>query len=276
MVNVPMSLTTLFLGVIWGAICWHDDVSSSPPDAGPARVEQHVSPFEGITIDREARTVHVRAWVALQEGFLEQIACSPGTREHETLMVVRAKPSDIHAALLLLEYQPGQPGRWMHHAEKDKVELIAPRGPAFEVLVRYENKEGETVTHHVRQWIRDHHGKSTFPEAPWIFGGSQFKPNPEFMGPGEHYVADMTGSIIGLVTFGDELLGFQRVIADQAAIHEPAWEVDTDKIPDEGTPVTLILKPYKEQDRTKPEANNEAKPDAKSGSHTDVDAQQER
>ena len=63
-----------------------------------------------------------------------------------------------------------------------------------------------------------------------------------FRSPRLHYVADMTGSIIGLVTFGDEVIGFSRVIADQDAVQPPSWEVRTDHVPPRGTEVTLILR----------------------------------
>ena len=64
------------------------------------------------------------------------------------------------------------------------------------------------------------------------------------MGPGEHYVADMSGSIIGLVTFGDEVIGFSQVISDQDAVQAPEWEVDSEKIPPVGTEVTVVLKKW--------------------------------
>lgn len=202
-----------------------------------------LTPSEDITINRESQRVKLRAWVCLEEGFLEQIACSPGTREHESLVVIRATPSDIHAAMLLAGFEPGTPGRWIYHPEKEKVELVEPRGPELDILVRYEDSNGEQVERPVRTWIREHENHTPFPDKPWVFGGSMFRENPEFMGPGEHYVADMTGSIIGLVTFGDEVIGLKQVISDQAAIHEPEWEVNPDAIPAEGTQVTLIIQP---------------------------------
>ena len=64
------------------------------------------------------------------------------------------------------------------------------------------------------------------------------------MGEGEHYVADLSGSIIGLVTFDDEVIGFSRVIADQAAVHPPEWEVDPERIPPVGTEVRLVIRRY--------------------------------
>jgi hypothetical protein len=74
-----------------------------------------------------------------------------------------------------------------------------------------------------------------------VFGGSIMAANPEFMGPGEHYVADMSGSIIGLVTFGDETIGFHRVLADQEAVQDPIWEANPVTMPPPGTEVTLVI-----------------------------------
>ena len=81
-----------------------------------------------------------------------------------------------------------------------------------------------------------------FPAMPWVFGGSAIEENPPFMGPGEHYVADMTGSIIGLVTFGDEVIGLSQVLSDQEDVQAPVWEINTATIPPMGTPVTIIIK----------------------------------
>ena len=44
--------------------------------------------------------------------YLELIACTPGTKEHEVLVVTDALPSNIHAALLLVGASAGEPGRW--------------------------------------------------------------------------------------------------------------------------------------------------------------------
>lgn len=253
-----LTLAGLALVLTWGdsgTLPSDDPARENPPppsaesgtaDQAPAQVAE-IRPFEDILIDRKAQQVEIRAWVCLDRGFLEQVACSPGTREHESLMVVRAKPREIHAALLLAGMKPGRPGRWIYHPEQEKVELITPEGPELDVLVRHKDAQGNHAEIPVRNWIRDHETCKEFPNQPWIFGGSAFRPNPEFMGPGEHYVADMTGSIIGLVTFGDEVIGLQQIISDQATIHEPQWEVNADAIPAEGTEVTIILRP-----RTKP------------------------
>ena len=203
-----------------------------------ASKDQVVHPFEGVTLRVAGRTVEIEGWSCLDGGWLEQVACSPGTREHEALVVIEVRPSDIHAALLLAGFEPGAPGRWS--LENDEVRLTRPSGDALDILVRYE-KEGATIEEPIASWITGPQEDAQSPDASWIFGGSLMAPNTERMGPGRHYVADYTGSIIGLVTFGDEVIGFAEVLADEEAVQAPAFQVNTDKVPPIGTPITLIL-----------------------------------
>ena len=202
---------------------------------------KRLSPFPGVVVLPEGPAVELIAWVCLEYGWLEQIACGPGTREHESLVVPRARPSQIHAALLMAGFEPGAPGSWSY--ENEQYTFTPPAGTALDVFVRYDVAGGGIVEEPIRAWIRDHHGRHAFPDEPWIFAGSIIAPNPDWMEEaGEHYVADVTGSIIGLVTFGDEVIGFSRVLADQAAVQPPEWEVNAGHIPPVGTEVTIILR----------------------------------
>ncbi len=195
-----------------------------------------VRPFEGVTVLTEAHEVRIDAVACLDEGWLEQVACSPGTREHESLIVVKALPSQVHAALLLAGFEPGAPGRWTQ--DGTDLRLEPPTGDRLEVFVSYV-KDGAAVEEPIGAWITDD-GGARFPEVPWVFGGSVIARNPEWMGPGEHYVADQTGSIIGLVTFGDEVIGWSTVMSDQEAVQPLEWKVGD--VPPVGTPVVLIVR----------------------------------
>jgi hypothetical protein len=55
------------------------------------------------------------------------------------------------------------------------------------------------------------------------------------------YVADSSGSICGLVTFGDETLGWNEVWPDQIELMPAEWEADTDAMPAMGTRVVVRL-----------------------------------
>jgi hypothetical protein len=201
-----------------------------------------VHPFEHITVilDGEDSRVEVRAFTCLEAGWLEQVMCTPGTREHEAILVTPARPSHLHAALLMAGFEPGSPGRWEY--ADDEYSIVPPSGEPLEILVRITDEAGGTVETPIRHWIRDHLGRHDFPDSLWTFSGSVVAPNPEFMGPGEHYVADMSGSVIGLVTFGDEVIGWSEVLPDAAEVHPPEWEVNAERAPPMGTEVTVILR----------------------------------
>lgn len=213
-----------------------------PPDAGTAAAQPRaeISPFPGVVVAPAQHRVELEAVVVLDAGWLEQIACTAGTREHESLLVPHAMPSQVHAALLAAGFEPGRPGRWRH--ENGAYVYEPPLGAPLDVAVRYRDAEGEVVEEPVSRWIRDHHGRRVFPDGPWIFGGSRVERVPETLGGDEHYTADLSGSIIGLVTFGDEVIGFGQVIADEVSVAPPEWEVFTERVPPIGTPVTIILR----------------------------------
>jgi hypothetical protein len=196
------------------------------------------SPFDGVIVE-QGREIRVRATVCIEAGWLEQVACSPNSREHEALVVVDVRPSNIHAALLLAGFEPGMPGRWAYDGET--LMLVPPQGEPLEVLVSYPGPDGALVELPIRAWIRDHLGAEQFPVQPWVFGGSLFASRPSI---GEHYVADKSGSIVGLVTFGDEVVGFSDVLADQDDIRTAEWEANTDALPPIGTQVWLILRKW--------------------------------
>lgn len=191
---------------------------------------------QGVVADRAAGEVRVVAEVACDRGWLEQAACKAGTREHESLLVVEALPSTVHAALLLLGARPGAPGGWTQ-APDGAVARTAPSGDRLEVLVR-----GSFGERPLADWIEDPLGGRAFPADAWVFAGSRTRPNTRSMGPGEHYVADRTGSVVGIVTFGDEVVAFREVLPDRAEIESPAWQARTGRMPAPGTRVELVLR----------------------------------
>ncbi len=205
-----------------------------------ARAEPRIAtPFPGVAVHVNGKHIELDGVVCIDAGWLEFIACSPRTKEHESLIVLEQRPSDIHAAMLLAGFESGSPGMWMY--ENEQFELIAPTGSALRIDVRYVDADGETREHSICEWILDHLGRHDFPCAAWVFGGSEFESNHPDVG-GEHYVADMTGSVIGLATFGDEMIGYSEVISHDSSVQAPEWEAHTRRLPPKGTKVTLIIR----------------------------------
>lgn len=220
-----------------------DAAKPSPNARVKSSADRVIHPYEGLTVYPDQHILEIEAYVCLDGGWLEQIACSPGTREHESLMTINAKPSEVHAALLLAGYKPGKPGKWVY--EEDAYRTVPPQGNTVMISVRYQNRDDKVIEEPIRNWIIDHQGNHEFPPTPWVFGGSKFAANPDGMEPGEYYIADFSGSIIGLVTFGDEVLGFAEVISDQEVVSPPEWVINEDAIPPIGTKVTIVIRGFK-------------------------------
>jgi hypothetical protein len=144
----------------------------------------------------------------------------------------------VHAALLLLDMQPGRPGRWEASSDGVTVTRIAPEGDAVEAWV-----ESGGVRVPLSSWIADPVRGRRFPEHPWVFAGSRMRSRPPERGGGEQYVADATGSVIGIVTFGDEVVAYREVLSDKVETDAPEWQAATERMPPPGTRVTLVLAP---------------------------------
>lgn len=191
----------------------------------------------GLTIDREAGTIDIVGKVCLREAeFLEMLACTPDTREHESLVVLNTLPSTIHTALLLMGLEPGSPSRWVQDGEGPDVKMLPPRGPQVSVSILYE-VDGEVTETPANQWIRNQKTDEPMEDAVWVFAGSKVV---EYEGR-QIYVADSYGTALSLVNFGDDLLARQSEMSDQNESHGQTWGANTQAIPAVGTEVVLRL-----------------------------------
>lgn len=186
----------------------------------------------GIEVDRAASEVRIPAQVALEAGWLEQAVCRAGTREHESVLVVDLSPRLVHAALLLLGLEAGAPGTWRQEGSPPQVVRVPPRGDRLELFVR---RSAESKDEPLTAWIRGGDPAVPLPDHPWVFAGSIVEQDA--------YAAEFTGSVVGLVTFGDETIAFEEVFADQDAVEETPFLVRESVVPPPGTPVILVVRP---------------------------------
>ncbi len=223
--------------------------TSPPPEQPPGPTQPRYADVDWphLKVDLNNKVVEIEGFSGIHKGWLEQIICLAGTRTHESVLITEAKPSHIHAALLLIGLEPGRPGLWKIDPDDPKGEkwiVEPPRGAAVSITVQWTDTQEQQHEVPIRQWVRDFHGHDLLPDEPWIFGGSMMK--ADYTGE-VGYLADRTGSIAGLVTFGDELLGWCEVLPDQEAVMAPEWEANTEAMPEPFTPVTIRLRPASTQ-----------------------------
>lgn len=203
----------------------------------------------GVEINLKERCVDVASTVCLAEGALELIACTKNTREHEAIIMIEAVPKHVHTALLLIGARPGNPAmrkpidkeatRWMD---------LPPSGGPVDVSLVFPDKEGKTVERPISDFIVANNDASDgtaegakperFSTNTFLFAGSIL--HGEKDGP-RQYIADSSGNVISITTFGDEVL----CLPD---FHDNAngalmWQIDGTHLPPVGTKVTLRLRP---------------------------------
>lgn len=234
-----------------------------PPQQGKIETPKvEISPdreeitLPGLKVLVKKGYVDVDAKVCLTEGLLELVACTKDSKEHEALIAIEPKAAHVHAALLLIGAEPGNP------AMRKEVETengprwvdILPRGQEIEVFLVFKNKKGELEEHPISKFLikgldegydgvpieRDPNENRAFPTHTFLFVGSHvFK-------DGERdpvYLADESGNVISISTFGDELLALPDVHGhDNAALQ---WAVDSTHLPPLDSKITLRLKPKK-------------------------------
>jgi len=218
----------------------------APLFAQDAPAPKATEPFPGVRVDLGAKTVEFDGFVpidahndATPHVYLELMICSPDTREHETLVVTRAKPSHIHAALLMIGLQPGKPGSW--DVEDDSMTFVAPEGDEVKMEFVWTTPDGKTRADDPSSWVKNSETGERFPSKPFVFAGSKFVTR----GGVEVYDADGAGTIAGLTTFGSELLAWPTVISHEAAVETPVWIADRATTPKAGAEVTVRLSPAK-------------------------------
>lgn len=260
-------------------------ITSPPADAAVTPVDPGTRPhtagelnlrevFPHVRIDRDARVVEFDTFLspALAPDvnaplfFLELVCCTPDTREHETFVVCRARPSHIHAALLAIGLQPGHPGAW--RMQGGELEPVDPTGDRVNVRMVVGDEGAEEREIDPVDWIISADGVRRFDEAMadlaakegrpapgWVFAGSRLvagdramrptdpETSPDRSSPAEVYDADESGTVIGLTTFGSEVIAWSQTISPDASVQEPEWVADFSRLPPAETPVRVRIRP---------------------------------
>ncbi|MEX0710701.1 MAG: YdjY domain-containing protein [Pirellulales bacterium] len=229
-----------------------------------------------VWLDPKGKRVVMVGQICLRRGQLELFACLRGSKEHESIVSVPAEALDIHAALLALGAEPGNPARFNlapaepvspdePGAESGKpvrapAEFEPARGTEIEVTVFWTDDKGIRRKARAQDWLRRSWPYYRSPDEdpltasanmasawaevlepvtyPWVFGGSTFWVDEQ---TGERYYQAEQGDFICVSNFTTAMLDFP--IASSAEAGSLLFEAFTPRIPPLGTKVTLVLTP---------------------------------
>jgi hypothetical protein len=198
----------------------------------------------GVRIDWQRMQIELEGRIVLREGLLELFACSPRTREHESIVAVQARPLRIYQAMGLIGLAPGRPVTYDEANDR----FLPASGDRLVIEVRYRTPNGSR-TINIWDWMIDAKTGKPPQAREWLFCGSRKFPDDVFG-------ADIDGTVVSVVDFDTTLIGLAESHSSDNAL---LWlAADTDKIPPLGTPCTLIIraaeKPKGEPQSAKPKS----------------------
>ena len=194
-----------------------------------------------VWMTRDRKSVVLTGTICLREGMLELFACRRGSKEHESVVSVEVEPFLIHAALLAIGAEPGEPAKF-------SPEFIPPHGPEIGIDVLWTGEDNTIVERKAQELVaeidyenQDQQGYVPKPMSiPFVFTGSFFQ---EFEGESGRnvtiYMANATGELFGLSNFPASMLDVP--IRSSDSNDELLFAPYTNRIPELGTTVTLVL-----------------------------------
>jgi hypothetical protein len=245
---------------------------AGPPGPGPARGEPATTQPAGqaetpatqpaddegqlkhVTVDREAGHVEVTAELIRREAnWLELLATTPGSREHEALLTVKGKPSHVHLGLIMLGLEPGRPRELIKKKDGEDVQWITkrPKGPPLGIWLIYE-RGGKTRKTPANRWIWNREAERPLESNRWLFTGSEIVKSHKGK---RFYLADRSGSFISLVNFGDDVLVRDTTATNRS--DQEQWGANTKLLPANGATVTIRIKPLP-KDQGEPQADSDS------------------
>jgi hypothetical protein len=248
-----MPVLLLGAALLTGAGCGEDSVSSagkrevktSPePKTAPAVEGKKVLVGQNVFLEilPDRRRVLISSEVCLRTGPLEMLLTRKGGKEHEAILSANIDARKVHEALLLANAQPGSPVRF-------EPGYRPPTGTAIKVSLMY-SKDGKQVVVPGRSWVRNVKTRKEL-ESDWVFAGSILveHPNPLDAQAPPKYMAN-EGDVICVVNIPTAMLDVpidspkswaERGIEDPKGGATAGYEAWTERIPEEGTKVVVVL-----------------------------------
>lgn len=192
-----------------------------------------------ITIDKRSREIRFPAVVNMREGLLEYLIVHTNGKIHESLFSTDISPSNLNVAFKLLRYEaskelyriPKEPGILSADFYEEPEETKA--ASRISISAEFE-KDGETKSIPAYEWIRHETTAKAMLPTPWIYGGGTFYDNK--------FVPEQTGDITAIFITNGSLINYPG----EDNFNDQIWTPLTNRIPEIGTKVTLVIAPYKE------------------------------
>ncbi len=230
--QVVVGMLSLLVNVAAGPPVAHGSPATgtavaSQPRATTSRPAGPVEYQRGVSIDWAKKQVLVAGEIVLRKGDLELFACSPNTKEHESIVRVLCRPLHVFQALGLIGLDAGHPPFYDTNTEK----VVAATGQPLAINVRW-TADGKIRQVPIWRWLWNKQTERPAGPIEWVFAGSAVTEDGRLL-------ADLDGTVVTVVDFAGAIMA---VPASHTSSNADLWlAAYTDEIPAAGTPVTLII-----------------------------------
>ncbi len=182
-----------------------------------------------IQVDVAKKQIRIECEAVIADTPLEFLVCLTGTKEYESLLRSRAKPSHVHLALLMIGAKAGKPAHFDEQAKR----MLPPEGSPVRLTCVFD-RDGKSVTYPATRLMRNQKTHAEMAETAWVFAGSRFTEQGD-------YLADVSGEIISVVNFPHAVLDVPMVRSSRNESLE--WVPNPDIAPKRETKVWLVIEP---------------------------------
>jgi hypothetical protein len=173
-----------------------------------------------VQLDPEARCVFATGYVNQVEGAIELLACGPGGKVHESVLVLQVNPLDLQAALLLIGLKSGPP--------MPDLGVGPPQGDRVRIWVHWQ-EAGSSIVKPLEALAYAWRDQRSLRTKDWVFTGSVVE-NGKFKALAEE-------SLIASYWDPWAIINVQSPLGAD----DDALSVNRAEIPPLHTPVTLIM-----------------------------------
>jgi hypothetical protein len=117
-------------------------------DVSTAAKPVAINPQGTVLIDKPGKRLLLKSEVCLREGVLEMLVCLKRTKEHEAILSVDTQAAVVHAGLLALEAEPGQPVQF-------QPEFRAPTGQPIDIFLSWTDEQQKPQRVKAQTWVRN-------------------------------------------------------------------------------------------------------------------------
>lgn len=208
---------------------------------------------EGISVDLEKKQVSVKGVIIRDKESrrypIEYVVVSEGGNTHEALILIKATPSNLNAALLAIGLEPGKtvifrkkdpppPAEDVEAGRVSPYEVVPPQGTLMKIYVQYDGWE-DGKPRFLEDLILDIRTNKSLKRVGWIYVGSRFARVLLGRDRVTRYMADMERNVVALYLTGYGNAIFDINTAD--GVDDSLFDVNPEKAPPMNAVVTLLF-----------------------------------